>query len=862
MRNKTKNSAKQNISEIGAGFTVGLHIDGSERTGLAVRLFRAVLAMLGTVGSVMCFLSATDPGIGVLPVLLAACAGVLCCLAATFFKRAGSLIISGGYVVTALAAFKLREVCALGFQYLFNNYYSLMSAALHDVEFYDISDFGADEKLKGALTFIVIITLLISLTVGLFMVYRTSVVVVFAATFPLFEAVLYFGLVPDYIYAAFVIACWIGSAAAEISEFPVSGRSRILPTYAKSSGQSAICCAALFMLCFGAATAALELSGFERSEKLKNLRHDISGYVRNFSWDKFVNDISALNPVNTEMNGAINHGKLGRSEDIEFTDEVMLTVTMPKSSDNVYLKGFVGTEYTGNSWKELSGDALDEQDDIVSGFETMYLTPSFMDGYSLEEYDDITGSALSINSITVQNIGANRRFAYLPYFITPAASGGIEIASDKAVPEKTIITDVYGLSASKRYGFLRNSFFANRYQSYDISETLYRDEKKYRQFVYDTYLDIPDTFTAAEYIYGENPVMDLNTELSGIKRWLSANCEYDLSAGRLPFGKDFAQYFLTENRRGSCSHFATAAALMCRYRGIPTRYAEGYVIKPEDFPEDANIGEIVTVELKDDRAHAWIEVYLDGYGWFPYEVTPGYDEVISSGGSKKTQQGNEAAVQEMPPMSEPETETQTETETVTEAPVLEETEASKTEVTEESDIDIDEQEDISEETSDDFSPPDEEDLPETIPEEKQHINFMPIIIVTSVLLAAVLFFAIRYHNITGTRRKRFGGNSNKNKAYAAGKYFLSLCAYKKVTKRREQTYEEFGAEAEQRIPELEKGSAEVILNAALKSKFGGNAPDKETAENAVRLAEKFADRIYDTLSGRDKLIFKFFYCLK
>ncbi|MGN0692575.1 MAG: transglutaminase family protein, partial [Oscillospiraceae bacterium] len=527
--------------------------------------------------------------------------------------------------------------------------------------------------------------------------------------------------------------------------------------------------------CFAAAAAGIGLSGFERSEELRNLRHDISSYVRNFSWDKFVNDISALNPVNTEMNGAINHGKLGRSDDIEFSDEVMLTVTMPKSADNVYLKGFVGTEYTGNSWKELSGDALDEQDDIISGFETMYLTPSFMDGYSLEEYDAATGSSLSVNSITVQNIGANRRFAYLPYFITPAASAGIAVESDKAAAEKTIIADVYGISASRRYGFLRNSFFADRYRSYDTSETLYRDEEKYRRFVYDTYLDIPETFTAAEYIYGENPITDLNTELSGIKRWLSANCEYDLSAGRLPFGKDFAQYFLTENRRGSCSHFATAAALMCRFRGIPTRYAEGYVIKPEDFPEDAHIGDIVTVELKDDRAHAWIEVYLDGYGWFPYEVTPGYEEVISSAGSKKTQQGNEAAMEEMAPIPEPQTETQTET--VTETEVTEETEASETEVTEETDIDIDEQEDISEETSDEFDLTDEEGVPETIPEEKRHIDFTPIIIVTSVLLAVTLFFAIRYHNITGTRKKRFGGKSNKNKAYAAGKYFLSLCAY-------------------------------------------------------------------------------------
>ncbi|MCI5751661.1 MAG: transglutaminase domain-containing protein [Oscillospiraceae bacterium] len=857
MRNKTKNSAKQNISVNGTGFTVGLHIDSSEKTGLAVRLFRTALALIGTVGSVMCFLSATNPEFGVLPVMAAAAAGVLCCLAASFFPRAGSLIISGGYIVTAIAALKLREACALGFQYLFNNYYSLMSVVFRDVEFYDISDFTAEEKLHGALALIVIITLLIALTVGLFMVYRTSVVVVFAATFPLLEAVLYFGMIPDHIYAAFVIVCWAGSAAAEISEFPVSGRSRTLPTYARSSGQSAACCAALFMLCFAGASAALDISGYERPEKLNNMRSDISNYMKNFSWDRFVSDVSALSPINTEMNGAINHGKLGRSDDIEFTDEVMLTVTMPKSADNVYLKGFVGAVYTGSSWKELSGDALDEQDNIISGFETMYLTPSFLDGYSLKEYIGISGDNISINSVTVENIGANRRFSYLPYFITPAASGGIDIESDKASPEKRITAESYAITASKRYGFLQSGFFADRYLTYDTYEALYRDEEKYRRFVYETYLDIPETFTAAEYIYGEMPVSYLNSELSSIKSWLAANCEYDLSAGRLPFGKDFAQYFLTENRRGSCSHFATAAALMCRYRGIPTRYAEGYVIKPEDFPEDADIGETVTVELKDDRAHAWIEVYLDGYGWFPYEVTPGYEEVISSGSSNKKQQGNEAAVQEMQPLPQPET--QTETELITETETQTETELSETEP---DDIDIGEPDDISEETAEEFEPPEEESVQEPVSSEKRHINLTPIIIVVSVLLTVTLFFAVRYHNIAGTRRKRFCGKSSKNKAYAAGKYFISLCAYKKVTKRREQSYEEFGAEAEERIPELEKGSAEIILNAALRSKFGGNAPDHETADNAVKCVVKFADSIYENLNGRDKLIFKYFYCLK
>ncbi|MFQ8759732.1 MAG: hypothetical protein ACLSAF_10150 [Intestinimonas sp.] len=30
------------------------------------------------------------------------------------------------------------------------------------------------------------------------------------------------------------------------------------------------------------------------------------------------------------------------------------------------------------------------------------------------------------------------------------------------------------------------------------------------------------------------------------------------------------------------------------------------------------------MDVPDSSAHAWAEIYLDGYGWYPVEVTPGY----------------------------------------------------------------------------------------------------------------------------------------------------------------------------------------------------------------------------------------------
>lgn len=99
-----------------------------------------------------------------------------------------------------------------------------------------------------------------------------------------------------------------------------------------------------------------------------------------------------------------------------------------------------------------------------------------------------------------------------------------------------------------------------------------------------------------------------------IRDAVSRSASYDLSTQRMPQGEDFAMWFLEESETGYCVHFASAAAVLLRAAGIPSRYVSGYVASCVS-------GETVTVYQK--NAHAWVEVFVDGSGWVMLEPTPG-----------------------------------------------------------------------------------------------------------------------------------------------------------------------------------------------------------------------------------------------
>jgi transglutaminase-like putative cysteine protease len=112
-------------------------------------------------------------------------------------------------------------------------------------------------------------------------------------------------------------------------------------------------------------------------------------------------------------------------------------------------------------------------------------------------------------------------------------------------------------------------------------------------------------------------------QILAIEQHLRTEFEYTLDVEPAS-DADALLEFLRVSRRGFCQQFATAMAILVRELGYPARVAVGY-------REGTANGNTYLVQSKE--AHAWVEVYFEGYGWLPFEPTPGRSNPIDEPGT-------------------------------------------------------------------------------------------------------------------------------------------------------------------------------------------------------------------------------------
>ena len=86
------------------------------------------------------------------------------------------------------------------------------------------------------------------------------------------------------------------------------------------------------------------------------------------------------------------------------------------------------------------------------------------------------------------------------------------------------------------------------------------------------------------------------------------NGDYRYSTKDLATGDSAIEQFIFERKKGHCEFFASSFAILLRASGVPCRLVGGYL-----GGEYNQLGGYYVVT--DDKAHVWVEVFIDGSGW-------------------------------------------------------------------------------------------------------------------------------------------------------------------------------------------------------------------------------------------------------
>ena len=116
--------------------------------------------------------------------------------------------------------------------------------------------------------------------------------------------------------------------------------------------------------------------------------------------------------------------------------------------------------------------------------------------------------------------------------------------------------------------------------------------------------------------------------LAAAEAWFrSKPFRYTQQPGTLPATAPL-DAFLFERRQGFCGHYASAFTALMRAAGVPARVVSGYrggdLVKP--------LGGPAYLDIRQNDAHAWSEVWLEGEGWRRVDPTSWVAAPASFGG--------------------------------------------------------------------------------------------------------------------------------------------------------------------------------------------------------------------------------------
>lgn len=134
----------------------------------------------------------------------------------------------------------------------------------------------------------------------------------------------------------------------------------------------------------------------------------------------------------------------------------------------------------------------------------------------------------------------------------------------------------------------------------------------------DNYLRVPVSMTGRIPALAQEIMAKQRSSVAKVQAvvaWLQQTHGYTTNLKRNENIADPLEDFLFEQKAGHCEYFASAAAILLRLGGVPTRYVNGFL-----GGEWNDLRQAITI--RENRAHSWIEAYLGSEGWVRVDATP------------------------------------------------------------------------------------------------------------------------------------------------------------------------------------------------------------------------------------------------
>lgn len=536
-----------------------------------------------------------------------------------------------------------------GFQAITNILYEQYSDFFNLLSIRQAQEFYADRyvTVTVALLFIgLFLILLLNVTISGYMnVFETVVI-----TFPFLELALYIGKKPPLIFIGMVLITYISVGIMQFTKYsrmPIKGKntkefSRVFKRRENIYAYQGSLVGNLYAM--GAAIVItlivcfVSLPSYSTSEVSKvatnPIRSETDNFIKRYIQTGFLGFFNKY-----QSKGGLSSGRLGGVSSVRPDFQTDLYVTFaPYSAQTVYLKAFEGSYYGTNTFYE---DAVVRGE---NGNLDFFFTHEQIDAIENKNIVDVGNRAVMI----VENVDADFTKKYLPYY--PLEDS---ISSEDELIDKV---NFYNENTEPGQQYIV-TFSPVVYNDYPVKDDKNLHYDAYKEYIDTICLQVPDELKEAIDSHfasmedsslrdaKESDYEDVNEYRQAmvdlIYQDYFTNFEYTMSPGSTPYSRDVVDYFINDSKRGYCAHFASSAVMMLRAKGVPARYIEGYCVPIGIIEENGRIqnkldindwyeGEntlgtdmqVVTAAVNDSYCHAWIEVYLEGYGFVPFEVTP------------------------------------------------------------------------------------------------------------------------------------------------------------------------------------------------------------------------------------------------